>query len=115
MEKMSTRRCKKEEAPMNFFFEMKALGHQAAMYERDVLRYIIRRVTDDERQQVMLCAARTYEELSDSLEFMGSSLTAPGVRKNYNNYINQTEVVQDESGDSDEGETWKTQVAISAE
>ena len=113
MEKMSTGRRKKEEAPKNFFFEMKALGHQAAMYERDVLRYIIRRVTDDERQQVMLCAARTYEELSDSLEFMGSSLTAPGVRKNYNNYNNRTEVVEeDESGGT---ETWKTQAAISVE
>ena len=73
MEKMSTRRCKKEEAPMNFFFEMKALGRQAAMHERDVFRYIIREVTDDERQQLMLCAARTYEELHNRLEFMRNS------------------------------------------
>ena len=68
---------------MNFFFEMKALGRQAAMHERDILRYIIRGVTDDERQQVMLCAARTYEDLRDHLKFMGNSLTAPRVKKNY--------------------------------
>ena len=75
-ERMSTRRCKKEESAVDFFFEMKALGHQVAMQERDVLRYIIKGVTDDEAKQVMLCSSRTYEELCDRLEFMGNA-TSP--------------------------------------
>ena len=112
---MSTRRRKKEESAVDFFFEMMALGRQSGMQERDVLRYIIKGVTDDEAKQVMLCSSRTYEELRDRLEFMGNAINAPAAGKNYNNSNNQIEVEEDESGDSDGAETWKTQAAISVE
>ena len=56
----------------------------------------------------------THKEIRDCLEFMGNSLTAPRVRKNDNNYNNQTGVVKKDAL-GNEAETWKTQVAISVE
>ena len=55
------------------------------MQERDVLRYIIKGVTDDEAMEVMLCSSRTYEELRDRLEFMGNAINTPAAGKNFNN------------------------------
>ena len=63
---------------------MKALGRQANMEERDILRYVVKGITDDENTKLVLCSACDFEELQDKLGFIGGSLSAPVSGENQN-------------------------------
>ena len=107
-EKMASRTRKKDESPIDYFQEMKALGLQAVIEERDVMRYIIKGVTDDESTKVMLCSARTYEELRERLDFMGSSLKAPRSYKTvFNNNRRNFSSERGEESEYHQGSNWR--------
>ena len=62
---MAARNRKKEESPADFYQEMKALGRQADMEEKDVIRYTIGGITDDNAAKMMLYSASNFSELRD--------------------------------------------------
>ena len=80
---MTARRRKKEESIFDFFQEMKVLGRQADMEEQDVLKYIVRGVTDNEPMRLALYSAETYGDLRKKLNLLSESLTAQGAGKSW--------------------------------
>lgn len=52
---------------------MKTLGRRANMEDRDVIRYIIKGVSENEGVRMTLRTARNFEELSDQLDDMDES------------------------------------------
>ena len=83
-EVMAARKRKREESPADYYQEMKALGRQAGMEEKDVIRYTIAGITDDNAAKMMLYSAGNFSELREKLELLGKALTTPGGGKNAN-------------------------------
>ena len=67
-ELMAARKRKKNESLVDYLQEMKALGREAGMEDKDILRYVIRGVTDDETLKIILSSCRSVEELRDRYE-----------------------------------------------
>ena len=55
------------------------------MEERDILRYVVKGITDDENTKLVLCFSRDVEELQDKLEFI---VYSPVSCKNQSNFKN---------------------------
>lgn len=65
---MASRRRRRDESVVDFVQEMKAIGRQTNMAERDVVGYIVQGMTEDPTVRLIMRTARTYNDLSDRLE-----------------------------------------------
>lgn len=74
---MANRRRRRDESVVDFVQDMKALGRQGGISERDVVAYIIQGVTTDENVRLSLKSARNFADLSDRLDDAEDLLTRP--------------------------------------